>query len=268
MRKKLQWLFTRPRALARSISKLGLVTTLQLIRIRMNLGRQATYALRVPSYPHPIIIRGGQSTDTWALYELLVMDEYALVSDLKSPGFIIDCGANIGIATVYFLNRYPQVRIVAVEPDPDNFEICRKNLAPYGDRVVLLCGAVWKLEGHLVLQPIGYSWNTKVRAAGQAEAGSVKAYTVPQLMAYGKGPVDLLKVDIEGSEKEVFGPGAQEWLPSVRNIVIELHDKQCIDNFFAAMEGYQYELISKKQDVVVCRNIKVKQESASNVSRS
>src|SRR5215472_16205436 len=104
MLSKFKWLLTRPRAFARAVSKLGLATTLRLMRIRMNLDKQPTYELRVPQFKHPVTVRGGQSTDTWAIYELLVMDEYALVGDIESPHFIIDCGANIGVGSLYFLN--------------------------------------------------------------------------------------------------------------------------------------------------------------------
>jgi FkbM family methyltransferase len=50
------------------------------------------------------------------------MHEYALVGNLDSTAFIIDGGANIGIASLYFLNQYPTARLVAVEPSPANFE--------------------------------------------------------------------------------------------------------------------------------------------------
>ena len=114
--------------------------------------REATHELRIPGYPHPITIRGGQSTDAWAVYELLVMQEYALVGDLDSPGFIIDAGANIGIASLYFLHQYPNARIVAIEPHPGNSELLRKNLAPYAERVTLLPKAPYgKAAGRLQL---------------------------------------------------------------------------------------------------------------------
>jgi hypothetical protein len=65
-------------------------------------------------------------------------------------------------------------------------------------------------------------------------------------------------MDIEGSESEVFGAGAQEWLPSIRNIAIEVHSKLCADRFFAAMTGYQFDQREHHKDnVIVCRNIRV-----------
>lgn len=185
------------------------------------------------------------------------MQEYAAVADLDSPSFIVDGGANIGIASLYFLNRYPTTSIVAVEPSPANFEILRKNLAPYGKRVTLIQGAIWKGSGRLILESGGEEWRTSVRAEDRDQKGSVEAFTLPTLIAYGNGTVDLLKLDIEGSESEVFGPEAQQWLPGVRNIAIEVHSKQCADRFFSALAGYQYELRKHRKDnVIICRNLR------------
>lgn len=231
--------------------------TLQLVRIRLATGKHTTYSVQIPKYPYAITIRGGQSTDAWALYELLVMQEYALVADLDSPAFIIDGGANVGIASLYFLNHYPSARIVAVEPSPANFEILRKNLAPYAERVTLIQGAIWKSSGHLILEQGQEEWRTSVRCVDTGESGSVEAFTLPSLIALGDGKVDLLKLDIEGSESEVFGPEAPQWLPAVRNIAIELHSKECTDRFFGALAGYQFDLRKHHKDnVVICRNLR------------
>jgi FkbM family methyltransferase len=250
-------LITRPRALWRAWRKLGLRSTLQLVHIRLAVEKHTTYGVRIPKYPYTITIRGGQSTDAWALYELLVMQEYALVADLVAPAFIIDGGANVGIASLYFLNQYPSARIIAVEPSPANFEILRKNLAPYSGRVTLVQGAIWKTSGRLQLETGQEDWRTSVRRVDSDEPGSVEAFTLSALIALGGGQVDLLKLDIEGSESEVFGPEAQQWLPAVRNIAIELHSKECRDRFFGALAGYQFDLRQHHKDnVIICRNLR------------
>ena len=153
--------------------------------------------------------------------------------------FIIDGGANVGMASLYFLNRYPTARVIAVEPDDANLELCRMNLAPYGNRVTLIHGAIWKCGGRLALEAGRQEWVSRVR---DDQAGSVEAFTLASLIAHGDGKVGLLKLDIEGSEIEVFGPNAREWLPSVRNIAIELHGEDRKDGFFAALKRYRYDL--------------------------
>ena len=264
MWERMKWLLTRPRVLFRAGSKLGWPTAFRLIYIRFATPKNSTHILSIPRFKFPVTIRGGDSTDAVVMYQVMVMREYDFGDKLESPKFIIDGGANIGIASVTFLNEYPEARVVAVEPEPSNFELCRKNLAPYSDRVTLLHGAVWKTSGRLVLDAHEESWANEVHEAPDGQVGSVEAFSVPALIAYGPGEVDLFKVDIEGSEKEVFGPGAEDWLPKVRNIAIDLHDKECTDRFFAALKGFQFDLPKQlKDNVTVCRHLRPRLEAAS-----
>jgi FkbM family methyltransferase len=176
-----------------------------------------------------------------ALYEVFITGEYALLGVSEPPAFIIDGGANVGMASLYFLGRYPAARVIAVEPDPANFEICCRNLRPYGDRVNVIQGAIWETEGRLGLKqnPNGDEWCTEVR---DDNAGPVKALTMPWLLAQSDGQIGLLKLDIEGSEAKVFAAGTEKWLPWVRNIAIELHGDERKACFLAALGGYDYDL--------------------------
>jgi FkbM family methyltransferase len=257
IRWRITWILTRPRALARVWRRLGTGAALNLVRIRLGT-RAKVYEIRVPRWPHPVYVRGGSSSDTFVLYEIFVTDEYAHVGDLGSPKFIIDGGANIGLVSVYFLNLYPTARIVAVEPDAETMELCRKNLAGYADRVTTFQGAIWSSAGKLSFQAGIQEWDNSVRSPREGESGSIEASTIPSLIALGGGgAVDLLKLDVEGAEREIFGPSAQDWLPSVKNIVIELHGPDCEGRFFSAMEPYEYEK-SNRDNVCVCRDIRLR----------
>jgi FkbM family methyltransferase len=233
---------------------MGTRAAFDLVRIRLGT-RDKVYEIRVPRWPHPVYVRGGSSSDTFVLYEIFVTDEYAHLGDLGSPKFIIDGGANIGLVSVYFLNLYPGARIVAVEPDAETMRLCRKNLEKYSDRVTTFQGAIWSSAGKLSFQAGIQEWDNSVRSPREGESGSIEASTIPSLISLGGGgAVDLLKLDVEGAEREIFGPAAQDWLPSVKNIVIELHGPDCTDRFFSAMAPYEYEK-SNQDNVYVCRNI-------------
>lgn len=263
---------SRFRVIARAVRGVGLSATLQLAGRRVGAalgqGPDAIYRIKVPGYPEPISIRGGNSTDGFAFYQHLAMKDLDIF-DLGSPRLIIDAGANIGMASLYLLNRYPSVRIVAVEPDPATFDLCRTNLAPFSDRVVLVKGALWSSCGQLVFVREEMEWNSHVRDTenvhaeqnarpGAATEMKVDSYDMPALIALGGGgPVDLLKVDIEGSEAEVFSRDFERWLPDVRNIVIELHGPECEKSFLGAMQGYQYEGFPLRS-VMVCRDIRAR----------
>src|SRR4051812_18907371 len=159
-------LLSRVRVLSRAMSGVGFLATIQLIRRQvaaaLGQGSDTIYSIKVPGYQHPISIRGGKSTDGFAFYQHLAMQDLDIF-DLGSPRLIIDAGANIGMASLYLLNRYPSVKVVAVEPDPDTFELCKKNLSPFQDRVVLVKGAVWRTCGQLVFVREESEWNSHVR---------------------------------------------------------------------------------------------------------
>ena len=57
--------------------------------------------------------------------------------------------------------------------------------------------------------------------------------------------IDILKLDIEGSEADIFSERSnyQSWLPYVKVLIIELHDRMrsdCSYNFFRAIGWYRY----------------------------
>lgn len=66
--------------------------------------------------------------------------------------------------------------------------------------------------------------------------------------------IDLLKIDIEGAELELFRAPA-DWLNDVSSIVIELHGAECEKVFFKALKGYQYELGSSGE-LTICKNMR------------
>lgn len=97
-------------------------------------------AVTVPNIKHPFRLR-LRSTDIDLCPKVLVKALYE--SELtKSPKVIVDTGANIGLAAIFFANWYPEARIIAVEPDSSNYETLRKNIAPYSN-IVAVRAALW-----------------------------------------------------------------------------------------------------------------------------
>jgi FkbM family methyltransferase len=253
---------TRPRAFLRSCRALGIRATLSLVRIRLG-SREKTYRLRVRPWRYPVYLRGGSSTDAFVLYEILATGEYESVKDLLEPHFIIDGGANIGFASLHFAHLFPKAHIVAVEPDEQNLELCRRNLSPFSDRITILQGAVWSRPGRLFLQPHSEEWAKTVRDPRDGEEGSVEVFTIPAIISeFGNSrPVDLLKLDVEGSEREIFGPDSREWLSTVSNIVIELHGPECEQRFFSALEPFRYDL-TRRDAVCFCFGLRSRPEAS------
>jgi FkbM family methyltransferase len=215
---------------------------------------------RQVSYPLQARLHG--SSDMAVFDQIFLFQEYLCLRDLKEASFVLDLGANVGYSTAYFLSAFPQARIVAVEPDERNWAVCKTNLLPYGDRVLLLHGAVWSRTATLRLLPGAYGdgreWATQVEELIEDErmCSGVPAWDVGSLIDMSGGStVDLLKVDIERAELSVFGKSAGSWLHRVRNICIELHGSDCEKVFFAALQDFDYDL-QHSGELTICRNLR------------
>lgn len=201
-------------------------------------------AFKPPGLAHPLHVR--LKTSDLATYEkIFVRREYDF--DLGSqPRVIVDAGANVGLAAVWYANRYPGARIVALEPESSNFRVLAANVAPY-PAIVAVQAALWKEDGEVVIVDPGLGhWAFRIAAMrNAADAAPVaKAVSVDALMrAHGIDRIDLLKVDIEGAEVDVFGDPAA-WIGDVDAIAIELHDRMrpgCSRAVFGATRAFANE---------------------------
>jgi FkbM family methyltransferase len=183
--------------------------------------------LRSKYLRHPVICR-NPTTDRQVFRQIFIEREYSCLDDLDFQGLILDLGANVGYSSAYFLSNHPSCHVIAVEPDPGNYAILVKNLAPYGERVTTVCGAVWPEMTTLYFDTSTpgstTEWGRRV-GLGKTESSPVKAFDIPSLLAMtGDQRIALLKIDIEGSEKELFARNYSDWLSRTDNFTVELHD--------------------------------------------
>jgi FkbM family methyltransferase len=205
---------------------------------------------------HPLYFR-ALSSDVYVIRQVLVEEEYACLKDLGAVRFIVDCGANIGCSSAYFLSQFPNARLIAIEPDEDNFKMLERNLAPYGVRARALRAAVWA-DGGQRLRCVrgeyrdGLDWSCTVVADG---SGDTVGVTISELLdTSGEQDIDLLKIDIEGAERYILAPGRTGWLARVRDLCIELHGAECEEAFAAAIRPYSCTL-SRSGELTMCRGI-------------
>lgn len=168
------------------------------------------------------------SSDWYVLEEIFLHGEYdAVTSSLtQPPRTIVDLGANVGMSVRLWQTRYPNAKIVAVEPDGANVEMAGRNaLDPSRVTFVRGCVAGSHREVHLDRSKDEYSFKMDDRST-KANGESVQAYTLAEVLEMGGiGPqetIDLLKCDIEGAEAEVFAE-CSAWIDRVRYLAIELH---------------------------------------------
>ena len=217
-----------------------------------------SFKLRSKYALHPLLCR-PDSSDRAVFGQIFIKREYRCLDDVQHASLIIDCGANCGHSAAYFLSRYPQSFVVAVEPDAGNVQALKNNLEPYTGRYKVVQSGVWPREAGLVVEGNsdfgdGRDWARTVREARDGETPDVPATDIGQLLLQsGYERISILKIDIEGSERVVFGEGALDWIDRVDNMVIELHGEACAAAVHSAMAGRGFTVSQCEELTVFCR---------------
>jgi FkbM family methyltransferase len=202
----------------------------------------------VPGFPYPLHLR-LRTTDLLLFSEILLDVQYDCDLPIR-PKVIIDAGANIGLTSLFYVQKYPQVMIFAIEPEASNFEMLRENTVSYPN-IIAIRAALWNKNCDLDIVDPGdgfwdfFSFRTSMpEATGtHSKRRLIRGLTLDCLMKdNGIEYIDLLKVDIEGAEKEVFESPAG-WIDRVGAVAVELHDQfkdGCSDSVFAATADFDH----------------------------
>jgi FkbM family methyltransferase len=197
--------------------------------------------------PHDVRLRIDTSDPT--VYEQIFLEQEYRLDDVD-PEFILDAGAHVGMTSMYFALRYPRAKIVAVEPDRDNWTLARENTAVFKN-VTVLRGALWNREAHLGIgNPDASSWGFRMvedlvaQYANRADCGlSIPGFTVSSLLEHFRAArIGIFKMDIEGSEVEVLPTVPMD---RVDVLACETHDRYkpgCTEALRAATPGWREEL--------------------------
>jgi FkbM family methyltransferase len=172
-------------------------------------------------YMQGLSVRGGTS-DVETFFSIIIRAGYPTLE--RPVSTIIDAGANVGFSAAFFAQNYPQARIFAIEPEINNFNCLVKNTEKYSN-VFNIHGALWHESCELYLQSDAVdSWAFQF-GKEMKSFEKTKAFSVSDLIKeYRIQRVDILKMDIEGSEKQVFLRDTG-WLELVETIFIEIHDR-------------------------------------------
>ncbi len=185
-----------------------------------------------------IILRGG-STDVHCFEKVFLQEEYRSPFALDEPQLIIDGGANVGMASLYFSARYSGAKIYAVEPELENFKLLARNCAGIPN-ILARRAALWPTQSKLALS--NYDGKENWTFAVSEGDGDIETITIEEILRDAcKDDIDLLKLDIEGSERELFEN--TPWLRYVKQIAIELHDRyraDCSRSFYSAITARRF----------------------------
>jgi len=145
----------------------------------------------------------------------------AVVQAMPRP-LIIDAGANIGASVCWFALNFPRTHVVAIEPDPGNFELLKRNTE--GLDVELHQAAIGARDGRVQLVDPGQGeWGYRTAAADDGSVPMLSmARIVAEKQAAGYTPF-ICKIDIEGGEADLFTPPT-DWVDPFPLMMVELHD--------------------------------------------
>jgi FkbM family methyltransferase len=139
--------------------------------------------------------------------------------------------------------------VIALEPAPESFRLAARNLSPYGKRVTLRQAALGPTRGNARISGIG-------TGARISELGEDIAITTVADLLEGThdGRIDLLKMDIEGAEREVLCTTAIKWLDRIDMIIVETHGDEVERDVLAVLDSHGWERW-RHRNLWYCRNI-------------
>lgn len=202
----------------------------------------------------------------YLFYETFLSNDYFFFTENKEP-IIIDCGANIGLSVLFFKKIYPNAIIIAFEPNPNSFDLLKKNISQNSLTNVV----VYNIGLSNVLGEIDFFISDNkgsLKGSINKERGGSNKISIKseKLSSYiNSKQIDLIKIDVEGAELLLI-----EDLYNFKNeinvsqFIIEYHHKISIESsklskfldYFESM-GYEYNMktsfkkIKSFQDILI-----------------
>jgi len=160
-------------------------------------------------------------------YRAIFEDAIYTFEPANEPPTIIDGGANVGLATLYWKQKWPDADITAFEPDPQVFEVLEWNCEQHGHTDVdLIQRGLWSEDTTLQFQPdgadAGHLKEDPLTMDREKALGDTVSVPVVRLRPYLDQSIDLLKLDIEGAETEVL-LDCEGALDTVEHLFVEYH---------------------------------------------
>lgn len=214
------------------------------------------FAIKIYSLKYrPLIIRKDTS-DEEVFRSIFVLGEFKLPIKIN-PKLIIDGGAYTGLSSLYYSSKYPSAKIIAIEPETSNFNILEKHTKNLPN-ILRINAGLWNKNAFLKIIDMGIGkWGFAVKEVSELEQYDLKAVTINEVLKKSEfNKIDILKIDIEGSEKQLFSSNYNSWLKKVNIIVIELHDaiySGCTESLYSAINKNEWKEYKEGEKVILIR---------------
>lgn len=210
-------------------------------------------AMRMKGFENPLWMR-NHTTDIPMFYHIFSQLDYDFAFPYP-PKIILDCGAHIGLSAIYFAKKYPSARIICIEADASNYAMLVRNTNAY-PQITAIHAAIWNTPEPVQVKDVDLgNWGYMVEPHSADAAQTVPGITIDELMArFNISHIDICKINIEGSEKELFEKNYHHWVSRTSLIAIELHDrmrKGCSKAVFRALQEFDFELSWKAYSLLI-----------------
>jgi FkbM family methyltransferase len=156
-----------------------------------------------------------------SLDEIFVGQIYKFQTENVNP-VIIDCGANIGLATLYFKMNFPHATVIAFEPDPNIFSLMKENIENYGFNDVIFKNEALSIQDSIInFRLEGGHSGMIVQSENDKNCIKVKSTRLKTVLQQ-YSEITFLKIDIEGHERHLISDITEE-LKRVKYLFLEYH---------------------------------------------
>lgn len=176
-------------------------------------------------------------------YEVMMEKVYHVPQEwIPENATFVDLGAHVGCTSVYFQQYHHIVTYLAIEPSTENYSILQRNAASYP--IICINKAIFDKNEKVKIDNSSLKGqNHRLSEVTDTEVDGINMDTL--MKEYHIHTIDLLKIDIEGTENILF-KNKPDWLKNVRVILIELHGDYKISQFQKDISPYGFEIISSE----------------------
>ena len=175
------------------------------------------------------------------------------------PNNIIDAGSNTGFASLFFKLKYPKAKIISLEIENGNINMIGKNLRNFDNIEIIQKGLFNKKAFFKIEDPFHATNSFVIKEVAKGEKYDVESITIDEIMTTSKiETIDILKIDIEGAEKDLFEKNYENWLPKVKIIMVETHDRMIPNCSYAVMKAvneYNFILYTTTEGTLIYYNM-------------
>lgn len=214
---------------------------------------RANIEVRPLGFGGRLVVRKG-SSDIHNLWQIFG-DRECDIPELGVVRVVLDLGAYVGYASSYLAEKYPSAEILAVEPNPQNFSVLKENLSAFPNAKPLMFAiADSEREAAKFVVTRGSEWAGRLVSDDTNTVDVVKTKRIDSVLnEYGFTRIDLVKIDIEGGEVDLFNSSV-DWCDKVRFILVEVHSQEASRAMYDFCERNGFSIIRSSGEKFLLKN--------------